>query len=64
MAQFVQAAINKGRPLHVDGLEGVLPVPEILLRSLGYRWKDEKVVCVVDTARQLVHALSVPRVTA
>jgi len=47
-----QAAINKGHPLHVDGLEGVLPVPEILLRSLGYRWKDKKkVVCVVDTQR-------------
>ena len=49
MAQFVQAAINKGRPLHVGGLEGVLPVPEILLRSLGYRWKDKRMVCVVYT---------------
>ena len=29
-----------------------LPVPEILLRSLGYRWKDKKVACVVDTPRQ------------
>ena len=47
-----QAAINKGHPLHVDGLEGVLLVPEIFLRSLGYRWKDKKkVVCVVDTPR-------------
>jgi len=30
----------------------LLPVPEILLRSLGYRWNDMKVVCVVDTPRQ------------
>ena len=30
----------------------VLPVLEVLLRSLGYRWKDKKVVYVVDTPRQ------------
>jgi len=52
MAQFIQVAINKGCPLHVDGLEGVLPVPEILL---GYRWKDRKVVCAVDTPRQCMY---------